>query len=315
MSTGLLALLDDVALIARTAAASLDDVAAATLKAGTKSTSLIIDDAAVTPKYVVGFAADRELPIVKKIALGSIKNKMLFLLPAALALSFLAPWAIMPLLMLGGLYLSYEGAVKILGALGIISHHGKKSISGSEQEAVRSAVRTDFILSAEIMALTLSTVADKPLLTQGLVLGLVGAFITVLVYGSVALIVRADDFGVALAANHPDTVWEKLGKGIVKGMPAVLKTLTVVGTAAMLWVGGGILIHGLHEYHISQPEQMMHAASHAFESAPFLPGLLSWAAGAVVSGLLGLIAGTIATLGMSTFRRATAKRAGIQEPL
>jgi uncharacterized protein len=308
MSTGLLALLDDVAVLARTAAASLDDIAAASLKAGTQSTSLIIDDAAVTPKYVLGFAAERELPIVKKITIGSLKNKLLFLLPAALALSFFAPWVITPLLMLGGLYLSYEGAEKIYGAL--TGHgHGAKLKAQNEGEAVRSAIRTDFILSAEIMALTLSSVAHMDLALQAVVLGLVGIFITFLVYGSVALIVRADDFGLAMAANYPGTLRAKLGKGIVKGMPSVLKTLSVVGTAAMLWVGGGILIHGLHEYHISQPEQAMEAAAHAFASAPVLPGLLSWAAGAVVSGLLGLAAGAVIALGVSTVRRGRTKQA------
>jgi len=306
MATGLLALLDDVAVIARTAAASLDDIAAATLKAGSQSTSLIIDDAAVTPKYVLGFAADRELPIVKKITIGSLRNKLLFLLPAALALSYFAPWMITPLLMLGGLYLSYEGAEKIYGA---VTGHSPvaKGKTLDEASTVKGAVRTDFILSAEIMALTLSSVAHMEFVMQGVVLGLVGIFITFLVYGSVALIVRADDFGMALAANNPDTAWATLGRAIVKGMPKVLQALTVIGTAAMLWVGGGILIHGLHEFHISWPEDIVHRATLAVtEHALVLPGLLGWATGAGIAGILGLVVGGIIALGLSLIRKPPA---------
>ena len=153
MSTGLLALLDDAALIARTAAASLDDVAAASMKATSKSLGVVIDDAAVTPKYVVGFAAERELPIVKKIAVGSLKNKLLFILPAALILGYFANWMIHPLLLLGGLFLSYEGAEKIISKF---FHHEESDMQKSEAETVKGAIRTDFILSAEIMALALA---------------------------------------------------------------------------------------------------------------------------------------------------------------
>ena len=209
MSTGLIALLDDVAALAKVAAASLDDVAAQAGRAGVKAAGVVIDDAAVTPRYVVGFAASRELPIVWRIALGSLKNKLVFLLPAALALSVFAPWAITPLLMLGGAFLCYEGAEKIYEALWPHAAHAHEATTGAagqdpaafEQARIASAIQTDFILSAEIMALTLSTVPEASFWTQAAVLALVGTGITIAVYGAVALLVKADDAGVALAAG------------------------------------------------------------------------------------------------------------------
>ena len=294
MSSGLFALLDDVALIARTAAASLDDVAAATMKAGSKSMGIIIDDAAVTPKYVLGFMADRELPIIRKIGIGSLRNKLLVLLPAALALSFLAPWAITPLLMLGGLYLAYEGAEKIVEVLLGHGHEAKKKVALDEESTVKGAIRTDFILSAEIMALTLSSVSDLPFVTQAAVLGVVGVFITFLVYGAVAIIVKADDFGAALAARGPDGLLPAFGRLLVKGMPFVLDLLSIVGTAAMLWVSGGILVHGLENYHISRPEHVVEEATHyVVTHAPLLQEALGWLTGAAIMGVIGLAVGVI----------------------
>ncbi|MGR3464600.1 DUF808 domain-containing protein [Limimaricola sp.] len=300
MSSGLFALLDDVALIARTAAASLDDVAAATLKAGSKSAGVVIDDAAVTPKYVLGFAADRELPIIRKIGTGSLRNKILVLLPAALALSFLAPWAITPLLMLGGLFLAYEGAEKIAEVLLGHGHGAKKDVPLDEESTVKGAIRTDFILSAEIMALTLSTVADQPFVTQAVVLGLVGIFITFIVYGAVAIIVKADDLGIALAARGPDGLLPAFGRFLVKAMPYVLKLLSIVGTAAMLWVSGGILIHGLETYHIELPGHLVHDATEFVATrTPILPGALGWLTGATMMGIVGLAVGAVIVAAMS----------------
>ncbi|EYD73672.1 DUF808 domain-containing protein [Limimaricola hongkongensis] len=300
MSSGLFALLDDVALIARTAAASLDDVAAATLKAGSKSAGVVIDDAAVTPKYVLGFAADRELPIIRKIGIGSLRNKILVLLPAALALSFLAPWAITPLLMLGGLFLAYEGAEKIAEVLLGHGHGAQKDAPLDEDSTVKGAIRTDFILSAEIMALTLSTVADQPFVTQAVVLGLVGIFITFIVYGAVAVIVKADDLGIALAARGPGGLLPAFGRFLVKAMPYVLKLLSIVGTAAMLWVSGGILIHGLEAYHIALPGHLVHDATEFVATqAPILPGALGWLTGATMMGVVGLAVGAVIVAAMS----------------
>ncbi len=260
MSTGLLALLDDVAAIAKVAAASLDDVAAQAMKAGAKSAGVVIDDAAVTPRYVVGFAADREIPIVKRIAAGSLKNKLLILLPVALGLSFFLPAAITPLLMIGGLYLCYEGAEKVYELIvphkahahEDTVHAAAKSPQDLEEQRVKGAIRTDFILSAEIMAIALATIPDSPLSTQAVVLALVAVGITAGVYGVVALIVKADDMGVAMGRSTMGGalggLWRGAGRVLVRVMPVFLKVLAGVGTAAMIWVGGGILVHGLEHY-------------------------------------------------------------------
>ena len=260
MSVGLIALLDDLATMAKVAAASLDDLASQAAKAGVKAAGVVIDDAAVTPSYLIGFAAKRELPIVGRIAAGSLRNKLLILLPVALALSYFLPWTITPLLMIGGAYLCYEGVEKVLEAVMPHRAHQHEAQLGTvalntktvEDEKVASAIRTDFILSAEIMAITLATLPTGSLVTQALVLALVGIGITVAVYGVVALIVKADDFGVALANNDRASVvagmGRPLGRALVRGIPAFLTILIAVGTAAMIWVGGGIVLHGLKVY-------------------------------------------------------------------
>ena len=277
--SGLLALLDDVAALAKVAAASLDDVAAQALKAGSKAAGVVIDDAAVTPAYVTGFAAERELSIVGRIALGSLKNKLVFLLPAALLLGAFAPWAIMPLLMLGGAYLSYEAAEKILHALRPSGSHGAEP-RVSEDARVSGAIKTDFILSSEIMAITLESVAGSPSWIQAVVLGGVGALLTVLVYGAVALIVKADDIGLVLAGYRNGAV-RTLGRALVVGVPVVMRTLSVVGTAAMAWVGGGIVLHGVERLGWPAPAELLHHVAAATG-----PG--EWFVTAGVSGVLGL---------------------------
>ena len=305
VSTGLIALLDDVVGIAKVAAASVDDVAAQALKAGTKSAGVVIDDAAVTPRYVVGFAAARELPIVAKIAKGSLINKLVFLLPGALALSLLAPWAITPLLMLGGLYLCYEGAEKVYETFAphqARTHEAEVGLAPDDPETledqkVAGAVRTDFILSAEIMAITLAAVPDAGFWTQAVVLAVVGVGITFLVYGGVALIVKADDVGLALAARKSITplgpLLKAFGRGLVIGMPMFLNVLAVVGTAAMIWVGGGILTHGLEEFGLGGLAHMIEDAGVSVGQAvpAFLAGFVAWLVSAAGSGLVGLAIG------------------------
>ena len=303
MSIGLIALLDDVAAIAKVAAASLDDVAGQAAKAGAKSAGVVIDDAAVTPTYVVGFAAERELPIVWKIAKGSLRNKLLILLPAALALGALAPWAITPLLMLGGLYLCFEGAQKVHEVLlphAALLAEPQMQTQGAdgaspEVESVRvaGAIKTDFILSAEIMALTLANVPGASLLTQAAVLALVGGFMTLAVYGVVGLIVKADDLGVALSrigGGVPlGSALRALGRGLVVGMPFFLRGLTAIGTAAMIWVGGGILIHGLAVYGLAAPERLIHVvAATVANGVPGSAGAVEWLVTAAGAGVLGL---------------------------
>ena len=311
MSSGLIALLDDVAALAKLAAASLDDVAAQAAKAGSKAASkaagIVIDDAAVTPRYVVGFAADRELPIIGKIAVGSLKNKLLFLLPGALLLGFCAPWAITPLLMLGGAFLCLEGWHKVADLFGL-GHHGTaagadgddlsdsgevKAPQDLENERIGSAIRTDFILSAEIMAITLATLTGLTLGVQAVVLGLVGLGMTVGVYGAVALIVKADDFGALLARTGHGAV-RAVGRGIVLGMPVFLKVLSTVGMVAMLWVGGHIVIHGAYELGLKAPELWVQGLTDAARAAtPLAPGLVAWVVRAAVDAVLGLVVGAL----------------------
>lgn len=304
MSIGLIALLDDVAALAKVAAASLDDVAGQAAKAGAKAAGVVIDDAAVTPRYVVGFAADREIPIVGRIALGSLKNKLLILLPAALALSFFAPWIITPLLMLGGAYLCYEGTEKVYEALFPHKAHGHEAAlkagatdpKALEDQKVAGAIKTDFILSAEIMAITLAAIPEGGFWTQAVVLAIVGLGITVAVYGVVALIVKADDAGVAMAANQSPSAFggtvRGLGRGLVVGMPYFLKVLAIVGTAAMVWVGGGIIVHGLELYGFGAIPHAIHAAAAAAAHAlPAMAGAVEWLVTATGSGIIGLIVG------------------------
>ncbi len=295
MASGLAALLDDVAAIAKVAAASLDDVAGAAGKAGAKAVGVVVDDTAVTPSYAVGFTPDRELPIVWKIALGSLRNKFLFLLPGALLLSAFAPWLVTPLLMMGGTYLCYEASEKILEAF--VTHETvdrveefAQSSAELEKEKVSGAIRTDLILSGEIMAISLASVADKPLLIQAASLALVGLLLTIAVYGVVGFIVKMDDIGLHLAKGASRGM-RGLGRGLVKAMPPLLDGLTLVGTAAMLWVGGGIIVHGLAEFELTPVPHWVEMASHWAGTAPMVGALTGWLAFATGSAIVGLMVG------------------------
>src|SRR3954447_10708335 len=229
MSAGLAALLDDVAVLARAAAASVDDIAAGAGQASVKAAGVIVDDAAVTPRYVQGFRPERELPMIRRIAVGSLRNKILFILPAALALSELLPGLLTPILMLGGIYLCYEGAEKLWEWVGPHAAHAETPVSeqGPEHEEalVSSAIRNDFILSAEIMVIALNEVADQPLLSRAVILVFVALVITALVYGAVALIVKMDDIGLRLAQTRGGLA-ASFGHGLVRAMPIVLSVLS-----------------------------------------------------------------------------------------
>jgi hypothetical protein len=295
MASGLVALLDDVAAIAKVAATSLDDVTAAASKAGVKAAGVVVDDTAVTPGYAMGFTPDRELPIVWKIALGSLKNKFLFLLPGALLLSAFAPWAVTPLLMIGGAYLAFEATEKILEAIKHEDHADELdelalASPDLEREKVQGAIRTDLILSAEIMAIALAEVSDLSFGLRAAALALVGLLITIAVYGVVALIVKMDDIGLHLAKS-PRTATQAFGRALVKGMPVVMSGLSTVGTAAMLWVGGGILLHGLEHYHAPLIPGITHQLTEAAHALPVVGGAASWLAFALASAVLGLIVG------------------------
>ncbi len=304
VSIGLIALLDDVAALAKVAAASLDDVVGQASRAGVKAAGIVIDDTAVTPRYVVGFAAARELPIIGKIAWGSLRNKLLFLLPAALLLSAFAPWIINPLLMIGGAYLCYEGAEKVYEVLVPHKAHAHEAKletvalnpQSLEDQKIASAIKTDFILSAEIMAITLSTLPAGNIYTQAVVLAVVGIGITVVVYGAVALIVKADDVGVALAGNANTSIFggatRALGRGLVLGMPYFLTGLSILGTAAMIWVGGGIIVHGLDVYGFTSiGHAIAHAGQVVGQASPVAGGLVGWIVMAAGAGVVGLVVG------------------------
>ncbi|SEK56027.1 hypothetical protein SAMN05216382_0651 [Sphingomonas palmae] len=311
MASGLVALLDDIAGLTRLAAASLDDVAGAAAKAGTKAAGVVVDDTAVTPRYVVGLSPKRELPIIGKIALGSIRNKLLFLLPAALILSAFAPWAITPLLMVGGLYLCFEGAEKVIEA--VSGGHGEAEEATTtdpvelENQKVSGAVRTDFILSAEIMAIALGEVSDTPIVTQAITLILVAVAITAGVYGVVALIVKADDVGLHLARQRSGAL-QAIGRGLVKGVPVMMRWLAVIGTAAMIWVGGGILLHGAEELGLAVPAHVVHHASEvAGRATGALGAAVAWVVTAALSGVVGLIVGAVVALIVHQVQKARGK--------
>ncbi|VAV96488.1 putative membrane protein [hydrothermal vent metagenome] len=299
MPTGLVALLDDVAAIAKVAAASIDDIGAAAARAGTKSAGVVIDDAAVTPAYVTGFDPSRELPMIWKIAKGSIKNKLLFLLPAAVLLGQFAPFLIPAILIIGGLFLCYEAAEKVLELFHIdeTNKHDEPAIiqgQGREEEMVSGAIRTDFILSAEIMAIALSEVTDEVWWQQGIILAVIGVVITVAVYGAVALIVKMDDVGLHLATKNEGFV-ASFGRGLVSLMPKLLAGLSIIGTLAMAWVGGGLLVHNIAALGWHGPEYLIDWMAHPIVAA--VPSRLSVFLGgiifAVLSGILGVVIGAI----------------------
>lgn len=298
MPGGLAALLDDISIIARAAAASVDDVGVAASKAGSKTAGVVIDDAAVTPNYVSGLTPDRELPLIAKITKGSLKNKLIILLPGALLLSQFLPWAIVPILMLGGAYLSYEGAEKVIEKLGG-EKHGKtledpiEDPVRFEKERASGAIRTDLILSAEIMAITLNEVAAETFVTRALVLALIALVVTFGIYGTVALIVKMDDIGLHLAEKRSAAA-RRFGCWLVHAMPKVLTVLSVVGTVAMLWVGGGILLHGMEELGLEAPAHLVHEVELAVHhAAGALGGVLGWVSTAALSALFAMLVGAI----------------------
>ncbi|PVA11812.1 DUF808 domain-containing protein [Pelagivirga sediminicola] len=298
--SGLLALLDDVAAIAKVAAASIDDVAAQATKAGAKAAGAAIDDAAVTPKYMQGFDADRELPIIWRIARGSLFNKLVFLLPAGLALREFAPGAVTPLLMLGGCYLCFEGAEKVVHALKGDHEVKKKEVAAQsgpahlEEQRIAGAIKTDFILSAEIMTIALAAIPDGSIWMEGATLAAVAVMITVAVYGAVALIVKADDLGLLMAAKGRLSATRGIGRALIKAMPKVLAALMIIGTAAMLWVGGNIILHGLANLGVAWPyDQIHHIADAATQALDSGRAAAQWTLVATMDGVFGLALGLV----------------------
>jgi len=294
--SGLLALVDDIAALARVAAVQVDDIAAQAGKAAAKTAGVVIDDSAVTPKYVHGLPAARELPIVWKIARGSLFNKLIILLPVAMLLHTFAPWVLIPLLMIGGAYLCFEGAEKVYHLFVPHEDHGPrpKSIDAAhlEKERVAGAIKTDFILSAEIMTIALAAIESQEIWKTALILAVVAVGITLIVYGSVAILVKADDVGLRMAQTGHFSITRALGRGIVKAMPSVMNFISTVGTLAMLWVGGSIIVHGLTKLGYPQIEEAIHEVAVAVAGVmPSADGALTWAVTAGLDGIFGLLVG------------------------
>ncbi|OSP55882.1 DUF808 domain-containing protein [Pseudoruegeria sp. SK021] len=310
--SGLLALLDDVAALAKMAAAQLDDVAAQSVKvgakvigpviddaakAGSKAVGVVVDDAAMTPKFVHGLPAARELPIVWKIARGSFFNKLVILLPIALLLNQFAPWLLTPLLMIGGCYLCYEGAEKIWHWLIPGKSHAitPETLDAAhlEKQRVAGAIKTDFILSAEIMTIALAAIEAESLWIEGIVLAVVAVGITALVYGTVAILVKADDVGLKLSQVGRLSATRALGRGIVKWMPGFMTVISTIGTAAMLWVGGSIVVHGLEVLGFGAIAHTIHGiAASVAHAIPSAQGFVLWAVTAALDGVLGVLLGS-----------------------
>ena len=310
MPSGLVALLDDVATLAKLAAATVDDVGLAAGKAGTKAAGVVIDDTAVTPRYVIGLAPERELPIIGKIAWGSLKNKLLILLPAALLLTAFAPFLITPLLMIGGAYLAFEATEKIAETL-LHEHHHKEELLDAitdpaelEKLQVSGAIRTDFILSAEIMAIALAELGELSLTMTAAALFAVALAITGGVYGVVGLIVKLDDIGLHLAQRQSSGA-RALGNMLVRVVPKMLKALSVIGTAAMLWVGGGILVHGLEVMHVAEAiPHLIHEVAHAAGQATGGgSAVVEWVVNALGAAIVGLVIGGVIVRVVRQFTR------------
>jgi predicted DNA repair protein MutK len=308
MPSGLIALLDDVSMIAKLASASLDDVVGATAKAGTKAAGVVIDDTAVTPRYVHGLTPDRELPIIWKITLGSLRNKLLVLLPVAMLLASFAPWAVTPLLMIGGAYLAFEATEKILEVI-LGEHHELEVLTDVdtpqelEKRQVKGAIRTDFILSAEIMAIALNELGELTIGLQAAALALVAIAVTAGVYGVVAIIVKLDDIGLHMAERRAAAT-RSVGLFLVRSVPGLLKSLSTIGTAAMLWVGGGILLHGLEDLGFERLPHLIHEVADdiAHNFGPLEP-IMAWLAGAIAASIAGIIIGGVIVIIVRQFTK------------
>jgi hypothetical protein len=315
MASGLFALLDDVAVIAKVAAASMDDVAAASARATTKAAGVVIDDAAVTPRYVTGFTPERELPIIWQIAKGSFRNKLFILMPGFLLLAAFLPQALTPILMLGGAYLCFEAAEKLAEKLGLQADHANDSVeqvasADHEKKMVAGAIRTDLILSAEILAIALGELGRYSLALKAAALGVVSVAVTVGVYGFVALLVKMDDVGLRLAATG-SRAGEAVGRMLVAAMPKVLAFLSVLGVAAMAWVGGGIIVHGLKGWGpLAAIPHAFHDWAHAVGAAvPGASAVLEWVANAVLAGIFGVALGAVIAVAVSAGKRALGREA------
>lgn len=319
MAGGLVGLLDDIAALAKLAAASIDDVGAAASRASVKAAGVVVDDTAVTPAYVHGLAAERELPIIKRIAKGSLRNKILIILPIALVLSAIAPVLVEIILMCGGTYLAFEGAEKLHHRFFAHDPADDDEVSVAEAEqtfgpeheerTIAGAIRTDLILSAEIMVISLKEVLDEGIVSRAIILAIVAVVITVIVYGVVALIVKMDDVGLRMVQSGRRPA-ERVGRALVTGMPRLLALLSIVGTAAMVWVGGHILIAGADELGWHGPAAVLHSLEDSVHDVPGVGGVLAWLVETAASAALGLVVGFAVVAVVARVQRRRALPAG-----
>jgi uncharacterized protein len=307
--TSLLALIDDIATV-------LDDVAVLSKVAARKTAGVLGDDLALNAQQVTGVKADRELPVVWAVAVGSFKNKLV-LTPAALAISAVIPWAVTPLLMVGGAYLCYEGFEKVAHlvlhkAEGDEAHRAEHvkaltdpavDVVALEKDKIKGAIRTDFILSAEIITITLGTVSTEPFGKQVTVLAAIAILMTVGVYGVVAAIVKLDDVGLYLSQKTGDSLPRRAlrgtGRAILKGAPYLMKGLSIAGTVAMFLVGGGILTHGIPGAN-ALTHSLAHHASGRFGGSPTVEGATLM----LLDGVTGIVAGAVVLLCVTVGKRA-----------
>ena len=308
MSASFFALLDDIAVLARAAAASIDDVVAGAAKASAKAAGVVIDDAAVSPQYVQGLTPRRELPVVWKITRGSLMNKAIIII-AIMLLSSVAPWIFPWLLILGGTYLAYEGAEKVWHWIRP-THHDAAGVeqvvertATDEKQMVSSAVRTDLVLSVEIMLISLANIEATSWPMKLATLVVVGVLMTVAVYGTVALLIRMDDVGFWLI-KKPAAWMRSIGSGLVKAMPWVFKALTVVGALAMLWVGGHILLVNLGEVGFTAPYDFVSSLVGAVTA----PAIVTWLLDSGLSAAFGLAWGAVVMLILALFARLRLQR-------
>ena len=301
--SGFFALLDDIATLAKLTLSTVDDTASIAVKASAKVSAAAVDDVATTPQYVTGITPDRELPIIKRITLGSLRNKLLIILPIGLLLTAVAPWLLPVALVIGGTYLCFEGGEKILERFGRTGHAKEDTGPVDEAQIIRQAITTDFVLSTEIMLLALAEVEGESSMRRIIVLVLIALLITFAVYGLVAALIKLDDAGAHLAGQGRTGTIRSFGRAIVTSAPALFRGIGIVGTVAMLWVGGHILA-------VNLAKVGFHPLHHAIEWAEELthnPGL-SWITGTAVSCLIGAVSGTLLALAWQPVHRALACR-------
>ena len=301
--SGFFALLDDIATLAKLTLSTVDDTASMAVKASAKVSAAAVDDVATTPQYVTGITPDRELPIIKKITLGSLRNKLLIILPIGLLLTAVAPWLLPVALIIGGAYLCFEGGEKILERFLHTGHVQEETGPVDEAQIVRQAITTDFVLSTEIMLLALAEVEGESSMRRIIVLVLIALLITFAVYGLVAALIKLDDAGAHLAGQGRTSAVRALGRAIVKSAPALFRGIGIVGTVAMLWVGGHILA-------VNLAKVGFHPLHHAIEWAEELTHnpVLSWISGTTMSCLVGVIIGTLLALAWQPVHHALSRR-------